>query len=336
MIHCYIDTNIYLSFFSYTQDDIDQLKKLNEAIKRNQLTIYLPQQTIHEFERNREVRLSTAFKSFKVSEFAGTPRFANDLDEVAGYNAACAAYKVAYTKLVAKAREKANARELDADKLISQIMKSCVYIPHTVELYNKALERSNLHRPPGKENIVGDRLNWESLLIAVESKSNLNIISTDSDYESRLDGTLPHQALRDEWSAKNGGDLILYGALKPFLDRHFKAIVISAETIVPNESLDDEEEPVTVDVIGLQITEKSRASLQVDVLRSVMREFIGSDSFKTTHRTIRFLMPRIPSLEQKEIHDLLEAFENNKQISATADDDDVRIFGERLADKIGK
>ena len=40
-LHLFIDTNIFLSFYAYTNDDVEELRKLISLIKTNQLKLYL-------------------------------------------------------------------------------------------------------------------------------------------------------------------------------------------------------------------------------------------------------------------------------------------------------
>ncbi|WP_168928006.1 PIN domain-containing protein, partial [Chitinophaga terrae (ex Kim and Jung 2007)] len=65
MIHLYIDTNAYLTFYHMSSDDLEELKKLDVLIKDKRIKLYLPQQTIDEFRRNREVKIADALKRFK-------------------------------------------------------------------------------------------------------------------------------------------------------------------------------------------------------------------------------------------------------------------------------
>ena len=48
-VSSYLDTNIYLSFYHLTNDDIEELSKLLLLVKSKELILYLPDQTKDEF-----------------------------------------------------------------------------------------------------------------------------------------------------------------------------------------------------------------------------------------------------------------------------------------------
>jgi len=50
----FLDTNVYLSFFHFTKDDLDQLRQLAVLVKHKDVTLLLPDQVIEEFRRNRD------------------------------------------------------------------------------------------------------------------------------------------------------------------------------------------------------------------------------------------------------------------------------------------
>src|SRR5688500_4447540 len=65
MLHLYIDTNAYLTFYHLSNEDLEELKKLRALIKHKKIVLHLPEHTIDEFERNREVKIADALKKFK-------------------------------------------------------------------------------------------------------------------------------------------------------------------------------------------------------------------------------------------------------------------------------
>jgi PIN domain len=63
-MNLFIDTNIYLTFYHYSSDDLEELKKLAVAIKSGEITLYSTQQIQDEFKRNRESKIADALKRF--------------------------------------------------------------------------------------------------------------------------------------------------------------------------------------------------------------------------------------------------------------------------------
>src|ERR1019366_701494 len=87
-IHLFIDTNAFLSFFAYTKDDVEELKKLASLIKTKQLKLYLTEQVRDEFYRNREKKLHDSIAQFEAGggSRGGVPRFMIDYPQIADYN----------------------------------------------------------------------------------------------------------------------------------------------------------------------------------------------------------------------------------------------------------
>lgn len=68
-MNLFIDTNIYLTFFHFSSDDLEELKKLIVVIKEGQINLILPDQVIDEFKRNREVKIADALKDLKSKKY---------------------------------------------------------------------------------------------------------------------------------------------------------------------------------------------------------------------------------------------------------------------------
>lgn len=64
MISLFIDANVYLRFYAYTDDDLGELEKLDALIDAGDLRIYKNQQLEDEIERNRENTIEAALKIF--------------------------------------------------------------------------------------------------------------------------------------------------------------------------------------------------------------------------------------------------------------------------------
>lgn len=55
MINIFIDTNIYLSFYRLSSEDLDRLEELTVLIKdTSDVTLYTTSQLCDEFNRNRD------------------------------------------------------------------------------------------------------------------------------------------------------------------------------------------------------------------------------------------------------------------------------------------
>ena len=81
MIHLFIDTNIFLNFFHYSNDDLEELRKLVSLLENGEIKLYLPEQVKHEFYRNREVKISDALKKFSEAKINDSfPQFCKEYE----------------------------------------------------------------------------------------------------------------------------------------------------------------------------------------------------------------------------------------------------------------
>ena len=65
MKNLFIDSNIWLSLYHFTNDDLVQFGKLKELIGKD-IKLLIPHQVHDEIYRNREAKLKDAFKSFEI------------------------------------------------------------------------------------------------------------------------------------------------------------------------------------------------------------------------------------------------------------------------------
>lgn len=68
MKNVFIDSNIWLSLYSFSSDDLNQFMKLKDLIGRD-ITIWLPEQVCHEVGRNRENKIKDTMNRFESWRF---------------------------------------------------------------------------------------------------------------------------------------------------------------------------------------------------------------------------------------------------------------------------
>jgi predicted nucleic acid-binding protein len=230
-IHVFIDTNVLLSFYALTHDDLEQLKKLIGLIKAYRLTIYVTQQVKDEFSRNRETKLNESLSQFEKLTFSKTmPRYIYEYKEAAAYRRSLNEVINAHKALAERARKEAESNSLEADDLLHSLFESSELLEVDSELIDLAQKRMHIGNPPGKKDSMGDQLNWEALIKHIDPETDLLIISNDGDYESSLNKGRPHQFLIDEWKTRKHAKLNLYHSLKKFLDDHFPEIKLAVDT----------------------------------------------------------------------------------------------------------
>ena len=183
--HIFIDTNVLLSFYHYTSDDAEQLKIIAKLVEKKEMVLYLTEQVVDEFNRNRETKLAASIKDLeKWGKAPGIPRSMIGYAEAKTYQEAVSAVDKARTALITQAREDALKRTLTADSLFEEILKVAVIIKRE-ELQIKAAEtRKLIGNPPGKKDSLGDQINWECLLAGVPKGTELHIVSKDGDFAS--------------------------------------------------------------------------------------------------------------------------------------------------------
>jgi hypothetical protein len=64
-INLFIDTNVLLSFYHLTNDDLEELSKLAVLLRNRQVQLFLPEQVADEFRRNRENKIADSLKRLR-------------------------------------------------------------------------------------------------------------------------------------------------------------------------------------------------------------------------------------------------------------------------------
>lgn len=301
-LHVFIDTNIWLSFYAYNKDDLEELRKLIALRKKGKLILYANTQLRDEFYRNRERKLAESIREFSKTNLPkGLPRYMNEYCEAGSFRDALKEVEVQRDALIARAKADAQAKSLVADKLFADILGVVEVGPITQATVKKALDRRIRGNPPGKSNSLGDQIHWEYLLSEVPDGADLNIVSKDGDFESSLSEGNVEQFLADEWHEKKGGALKLHTELRPFLAEHFPDIKLAIDV----EKLD------------------------------AVENLVNSGSFSSTHAAIDRLSLLVDNLSWQDAERIFNAGITNSQISWISSDSDVRGFYQTLIAKYG-
>jgi hypothetical protein len=227
----YLDANVYLTFYHFTKEDLTSLHKLVTFIESGNVVVYVPEQTINEFRRNRETKISDAMGKLRESRLNDSfPRLAFQYEELSAMKYAIREYEQNKNELLQKIQSDAETGTLKADDVINLLFEKATKIETTEEIYAKAIMRFNLGNPPGKQRSYGDALNWESLLAAVPEHEDLHFISEDSDFFSKLNSENFNSFLLNEWKEVKSSELHFYKTLTPFLKNNLPEIEIGSET----------------------------------------------------------------------------------------------------------
>jgi PIN domain len=213
----FIDTNILLSFYGLNQEDLGELRKLANSLAGEELTLLITDQIINEFSRNREQRVEGTLKSFYGQTFnPQLPQICEEYPEADQLRGALKEYEKAHSMLTAKVAIDIKAKNLQADRLVQSFFDQGTKILLTEGIIERAKLRMSLGNPPGKNNSLGDAVNWECLLTAVPDGEDLFLISGDKDYSSPLGDEELSGFLQDEWRRQKQSKIYFYRRLSSF------------------------------------------------------------------------------------------------------------------------
>ncbi|XOF33571.1 MAG: PIN domain-containing protein [Candidatus Electrothrix sp. YB6] len=289
-MHVFVDTNILLSFYHYSNDELDSLNEVFTDHEHGAATVYVTEQVKDEFVRNRDGKIKDALKKFNNSRLHPQfPSFMKGYEEYKRLQEIAKEARQVSKSILSKINEAIANEELPADKLTAKIFKDSdckkVTAKH-MEAANVRLARGN---PPGKKGrSLGDAINWEILTENVPDKNDIHIISADGDYYSVLDENKPNAFLIKEWKQKKNGNVFVYRTLSEFTNKHFDGIAFSYD--------------------------KEKQEL--------IEQLSSSGSFAQTHNIIEKL-DKYSYFSLKEIIEVLDAAESNSQFGSIVTDFDI-------------
>lgn len=228
MKNVFIDTNIWLSLYHFTNDDLSQFEKLKKMIG-DSINLIVPQQVYDEIIRNREVKILDALNNFKINK-PSYPAFCKGYDEFEKLNSDISSVVNRFEAFKKKIKSQINTKELPADKILHIFFSDIEKNP--CESYiEKAYNRYRIGNPPGKDNKYGDAINWECLLDIIPEGQDLYFISADKDYRSLVSDGNMNPFLVHEWTNKKKSTIYFYSNLVGFLNEHVKEIQLQDEII---------------------------------------------------------------------------------------------------------
>ena len=296
MKNLFLDSNIWLSLYSFSNDDLEQFEKLEGLIDKD-IHIIITKQVCDEVMRNRESKIKDALKDFKIDALS-FPAFSKGYSEYEDVKRDYGKLKNKLELWKKKIDNDIAERKLPADIVINRFF-SRIQVVNCDNYVEKAKRRFDLGNPPGKNGSYGDAVNWVCLLDSVENGEDLYLISADVDYRSKLDDNRFNTFLDYEWTTKKSSKLHFYNRLTTFLKEHFEDIRLQEED---------------------------------DRIKNI-NYLIQSTSFLTTHGVITLLNKHTNWLVD-DIEKVCSAAINNGQVSRIFTDTDVISFYRKLLDKV--
>lgn len=295
-MNLFIDTNIFLSFYHLSSDDLEEIHKLAILLDKGEVKLFLPEQIKDEFKRNRENKISDALKKLKEqAKKTQFPQICKDYAEYSDIQNLQKEFNRQLSILIDKLTNDIKEINLKADKKIMELFDKAIMIETSPELIAKAKFRMDVRNPPGKNGSLGDAINWEALLEVVPNGEELHLVADDKDYYSVLDNNILKDFLSNEWNNKKDSKIKFYRRLSQFFKEHYPDIKLATEL------------------------EKEFA----------IKDLVNSKSFAKTHLAIAQLS-KYAEFSKAQSNELVQAAINNSQVNWILCDSDILEFYQSL------
>ncbi len=230
-MNLFIDTNVFLTFYHYSSDDLEELKKLSALLQLGDLKLFLPEQVSIEFQRNRANKIADALKNLSEQRLnLQFPQISKDYKEYEKLRKAQRKYAKLHSELIEKIEQDVKGLSLKADSIIEELFQLAKIAATTEGLIAKARLRAELGNPPGKKGSLGDAIIWEALLETIPTGEDLYFITGDDDYSSPLDSAAIDPFLVGEWNDKVKSKLANYKRISQFFADEFPDIELATES----------------------------------------------------------------------------------------------------------
>ena len=292
MKNLFIDTNVLLSFFHFSGDDLVELQKLVALLQQGELKLFLPDQVGVEFHRNRERKIADALDRLRSQKLSlQFPQMSKDYPEYSQLREAQKEYSRLHGELIARIEVDVRAQSLQADSVIGELFDLAKSLATSDELVSKARLRMEIGNPPGKKGSLGDAIIWEALLDAVPAMEDLNFVSEDGDYFSAIDSDELDPFLVQEWTNRNHSELVAFSRISQFFRSNYPQIELASQ--LEKESL--------------------------------ITRLAASSTFRRTHEIVAELSTYV-EFTDAEISQIASAAVSNDQVNWIINDDDIRSF----------
>jgi len=235
MINLFIDTNRYLSFYGFSKDKLEEIQKVIDLIKKGKIILWLPEQVINEFRRNREriplEKVGQIKKAILSNKYSKLPSIIGLEDKIDYINRLFEEVTKIGNEINSKIEEAAEVmiqelkrESMPADVIINQMLEVAKTLKYDSEIIDRARTRYDLRIPPGKEGSYGDAVIWETLLSEVPDKETLDFVGYDKDFKSAIDSKDFSPFLLKEWKEKKRAEIISYEHLGEFIKKRIPEI----------------------------------------------------------------------------------------------------------------
>jgi hypothetical protein len=228
MVNVFIDSNIWLSLYDYSSNDLSEFNKFKLLVNK-EVNLLVTQQVKDEINRNRDAKIKSVMDKFKVNNITFPNICKGYTDEYKKLTKAVSDYKTSHSKIIELINNDIPNVNLHADRVIRDIFESANVLPVTEQILAQAKYRFDVGNPPGKDRSYGDAINWVTLLCEINTYEDLHFVSSDKDYRSIIDDCCFNSFLLHEWKSIKNSELYYYPTLNEFTNKHTKNIELKSE-----------------------------------------------------------------------------------------------------------
>jgi hypothetical protein len=295
--HLFLDANIYLSFYLFGKDDLEEMAKVVKLVGDEEITLHTNSHLASEIARNRESKIAEGFTAVKSINFSREyPHYFGDYEELEKLRTKLKEVSLLHAEIIERARSDIAKKTLRADKLINGLLKLGTCVQIDAASVERAILRCDLGDPPGKKGSLGDAIHWQSLLTS--NAFSIDIVSLDADFSSALEPKRINAFLHEEWKSKKHGSVVLFRSLSDYFESRFPTVTLSTEF------------------------EKD----------SLVKRLNQSSNFAETHEVIAQLS-KFTVFTKAQTRGLFTALLENTQVGWIATDEDVKSFFMTLKDQ---
>jgi hypothetical protein len=266
------------------------------------LTLYVTEQVVDEYARNRESKLADALGRFREIKLNHQyPQLCQAYPEYQSLRDLQRKFEASHSALLSKLDTDIGEQSLKADQLLKSLFRKATRVQRSDNVVERARRRVEVGNPPGKAGSLGDALNWESLLEGVPDAQDIYFIADDGDWASALDRSQFKTFLFNEWAVRKSACIFYYRRLATFFKENFPDIKLATEL------------------------EKELA----------IKKFAKSVNFGTTHVAVAKLS-QFADFTPVQANAIVSAALSNNQIGWIATDDDVKAFLTSIVEKHGE
>ena len=115
----FIDTSIYLQFYHFSQDNVEELKKINRLLDAKKLSLIINDNLVNEYNRNRENKIKDSLQKFRDHKFSiSIPKLCSGYQEIIEIEESLKKASEKHNDLIEKLEKDIENKTLEADKLI--------------------------------------------------------------------------------------------------------------------------------------------------------------------------------------------------------------------------